>query len=912
MLYSRNLHYVREFLESTALRWDYIVMEMIGHTILQYKILEKLGEGGMGVVYKAQDTKLNRTVALKFLPQHLTSTEEERARFMQEAQAAAALNHPHICTIYGIEEYEGKQFIEMEYVDGVTLRSKVAEKKSGSFFPVNDAVSLAIQIGEALQEAHAKGIVHRDIKAENIMINARNQVKVMDFGLAKLKGSMKLTRTSSTVGTLAYMAPEQIQGGDVDARSDIFSFGVVVFEILSGHLPFRGEHDAAMMYSILNEEPESLLKNRNDLPTDLDRIVHRALEKDPGDRYQHVDDMVSEFRRLQKQTSRVVRPDVAVPRSDQQAEVGKSTFPKKIFLLGIAGLIIVAVLISLFLFRSGGPVKTGLPAGRKMLTVLPFENLGSPDQEYFADGITEEITSKLSSLSGLGVIARSSAMQYKKTTKPVKQIGDELGVSYILQGTVRWENSGGAVHVRVTPQLINVADGTQIWSQPSEAVMASAFTLQSDIAAQVASALDLTLLQGEKQSLAAMPTENSAAYDYYLRANEYMYRSTQESDYRVAEQMLEQAVRADQNFALAYARLGELNSHIYWEYYDHTDQRVRKSKEAAEHALQLDPTLPDAHGAMGWYYYHCLRDYAKAIKEFGTALSAQPNNIDLLLGIGSVYRRQGDFENTLKEFKLAQQIDPRSPAMAGNVAETEIFMRNYSDARRTLDLAMALAPTAADWYCDRTLLEILSGGNIAAAQSSIDEAMHQSTGEGNLLVMYMQLWLGVLRGDYRATLKRLDSLDVAVFTYQSWYIPRQLLHAQIEQYLGQGSQARQDYDAARIILEAELKRHPDDPRMYTSLGLAYAGLGRKADAIRVGKKGVEIIPLSQDAIAPIQQMEDLSRIYARVGEDDLAIDILQQLLSMPADISASMIRLDPSWKPLHGNSRFEKLLAEKL
>ena len=278
---------------------------MIGTIISHYKIVEKLGEGGMGVVYKAEDTKLERTVALKFLPRHLTANEAEKARFLQEAKAASALNHPNVCTIYGIEEYDGQEFIEMEYVDGVTLREKIAGSRSEatSSLQGNTVIAYAVQIGEALHEAHGKGIVHRDVKAENIMVNSKNQIKVMDFGLAKLKGSLKLTRTSSTVGTLAYMAPEQIQGADVDARSDIFSFGVVLFEMLTGRLPFRGDHDAAMMYSIINENPESPLKFRPDVPPELDRIIGRALEKDPADRYQHVDDMVSELRRVQKQSA---------------------------------------------------------------------------------------------------------------------------------------------------------------------------------------------------------------------------------------------------------------------------------------------------------------------------------------------------------------------------------------------------------------------------------------------------------------------------------------------------------------------------------------------------------------------------------------------------------------------------------
>ncbi|MBP1657944.1 MAG: serine/threonine protein kinase, partial [Bacteroidetes bacterium] len=277
---------------------------MIGNTVSHYKILEKLGEGGMGVVYRAEDTRLNRTVALKFLPRGLESHEPERERFLQEAQAASALNHPNVCTIYDIAEAEGQQFIAMEYVDGMTLREKIARAQ----LDIGTAVGYAIQIGEALEEAHAKGIVHRDIKAENIMVNSKNQVKVMDFGLAKLKGSLKLTKTTSTLGTLAYMAPEQIQGGTVDARNDIFSFGVVLYEMLTGHLPFRGEHEAAMMYSIVNEEPESLQVSLPNAPSELLHTVNRALEKDPEERYQTVHEMLIDLRRLKKDTTRVVRP----------------------------------------------------------------------------------------------------------------------------------------------------------------------------------------------------------------------------------------------------------------------------------------------------------------------------------------------------------------------------------------------------------------------------------------------------------------------------------------------------------------------------------------------------------------------------------------------------------------------------
>ncbi|MCX6143686.1 MAG: protein kinase [Ignavibacteriales bacterium] len=336
---------------------------MIGQKISHYKILEKLGEGGMGVVYKAHDLKLDRIVALKFLPHHLTSNEAEQARFLQEARAASALNHPNICAIYSIGEEGEMQFIEMEFVDGVTLR----EKTEGGKLQIAGCVGYAVQIGEALQEAHSKGIVHRDVKMDNIMVNAKDQVKVMDFGLAKLKGSLKLTKTSSTVGTLAYMAPEQIEGGEVDARSDIFSFGVVLYEMLTGHLPFRGEHEAAMVYSIVNEEPEPIEKYRTDLSPVLVNLIQRALEKNPGDRYQSMSDMVIELKRLLKKTSKVVRsasqvthrvgelegtPTTGEAVSPAESGSGKSSsiFRNKLVIIGAAIVAVIIVVGALYEF----------------------------------------------------------------------------------------------------------------------------------------------------------------------------------------------------------------------------------------------------------------------------------------------------------------------------------------------------------------------------------------------------------------------------------------------------------------------------------------------------------------------------------------------------------------------------------
>jgi serine/threonine protein kinase len=344
---------------------------MIGQTISHYKILEKLGEGGMGVVYKAHDTTLDRLVALKFLPPQVSVSEEMKARFLQEARAAAALNHSHICTIHGIEEDGTQIFIVMEYIEGGTLRERLP------FAKANDALSIAVHIGEALQAAHAKGIVHRDIKADNIMLTSTGQAKVMDFGLAKLKGSLKLTRTSGTIGTLAYMAPEQIQGGEVDARSDIFSFGVVLFEMLIGHLPFRGEHEAAMMYSILNEEPESVQKTRQDLTPEIEHIIRRALEKDPDDRYQSAADMTGELRRALKQSSKVTGAMLSSVRSlanpEADAPLRKPKSSRNKYWIGVGGLAVVGLIVAGYvLLKIFGWTSTASLSTSMTMRVLPI------------------------------------------------------------------------------------------------------------------------------------------------------------------------------------------------------------------------------------------------------------------------------------------------------------------------------------------------------------------------------------------------------------------------------------------------------------------------------------------------------------------------------------------------------------
>jgi serine/threonine-protein kinase len=770
---------------------------------------------------------------------------------------------------------------------------------------VPEVIDYALQIGEALQTAHQAGIVHRDIKSENIMVTADGRIKVMDFGLARLRGSARLTRTSSTVGTLAYMAPEQIQGVEADARSDIFSFGVVCFELLTGQLPFHGEHESAIMYSILNQQPDSLQALRPDVPAELDRILQHALEKDPEDRYQHVADMVSELRRLKKQTGRVPPPMSPDRARGESGAVGKTRPSRKRIGIGVAivlGLIAIGFLYRMVLAPGGHST-----SAKKMLVVVPFENLGSSDQEYFADGITEEITSRLSGLSGLGVIARSSAMQYKKTQKPVKQVGEELGVSYILQGTVRWESAAGETHVRVTPQLINVTDGTQIWSESFEAVLSGAFRLQTEIAGNVARALDVALLQPEKRSLEASPTTNSEAYDNYLRALSYYNRSYDERDLRLAELLLTKAVELDPHFASAFAYLSATHSMMYWEEYDHTETRILKAKEAAETSLRLEPALAVAHVALGMYYYHGRLEYDDALRELDQALVLQPSNADALLGIGAVKRRQGKFEEAALDFTKAGEIDPRAGSLQAELAVTYMFLRRFPEAERYADIAMAQSPDWPEPYVHKANTYLRWDGNVAKARAVLNEAASRKVGGQDRHFTVIAVTVDILDGKYQDALDRLSRFEAGAIDAHEYFIPVTLLKGQIFGYMKRPKEEHIAYDSARIMLEHLAKKRPDDARIHGSLGIAYAGLGRKDEAIREGRLAVEQFPMSQEALRGAFRAGELAQIYAMTGEQDAAIQQLEQLLKAPSPFSAPMLRIDPTWTPLRANPRFQEL-----
>ena len=676
---------------------------MIGTTISQYRIIEELGRGGMGVVYKAEDLKLRRIVALKFLPQHLTASPEEEARFLQEAQAAATLNHPNVCTIYDIKEHEApasaggkggnQQFIVMEFVEGMTLRKRIAQAP----FTLDEAILIASQIGDALAEAHAKGIVHRDIKSENIMVNPKLQVKVMDFGLAKLKGSLKLTKTSSTIGTLGYMAPEQIQGEAVDARSDLFSFGVVFFEILTGQLPFRGEHDAAMMYSILNEEPERVAKFRPELTTELDRVIDRALEKSAEDRYQSVADMVSDIRRIKKQSSRVTRP-LQVPQAGGAgpvtSEVSTSTSlppvrlgSRKKKLYGAVGVVLLAIAGILgyrYFFAPASPIDS--------LAVLPFVNSNAdPSMDYLTDGMTESIINSLTRIPQLRVIPRSTVFRFKGKDADPQEVGTKLNVRAILAGRV--SQRGDEITLQL--DLIDVRSQAQIWGEQYRRKASDVIALQEEVVTDVSKELRVALSGETKDQLAKRSTENPDAYKLYLQGR-YFWQKRRATEIRKAIDYLNQAITIDPGYALAYAGLAD--SYLLLEQY--AGQPWKETAPLAEHAarkaLELDKSLGEAHASLAFVKMNDW-DWTGAEKEIKTAIELSPKYATAHHWYGIILSRQERMEEAYHQIETAYEIDPLSPVILLNMGiASDRIKDDYKSAvsyfQKALDLDASFAP----------------------------------------------------------------------------------------------------------------------------------------------------------------------------------------------------------------------------
>jgi serine/threonine protein kinase/Tfp pilus assembly protein PilF len=579
---------------------------MIGTTVSHYKILEKLGEGGMGVVYKAQDTKLDRFVAIKFLPQHLSTSEENKTRFVQEAKATAALNHPNILNVYEIDEQNDGIFFVMEYIDGKTLKSHIANLKTGEGISVRQAIDWTIQISQGLRAAHEKGIVHRDVKPENIILTKDGHPKIMDFGIAKLRGGTGLTKTGASMGTLSYMSPEQAQGLSADLRSDIWSLGITFYEMLTGELPFKAEHEAALLYLINQEEPAVPSALDRKIPHAVDSVVKKALVKDREMRYQNMSELT-------------------IALENVRTEIESAS------------------------------TKT------KAIAVLPFDNISQEkENDYFSDGLTEEIIANLSRLKDMRVVSRTTTMQYKGTKKDIKTIGRELGARYIMEGSVRKFQD----NLRITAQLIDVETDTQLWAETYKGTLADVFDIQEQVSKQIVDALMVKLSPTEKVVLTKRATLNAEAFDCNLRARNFLYRRTKNT-INFSIQLFKKAIELDPRYASAYAGLGEAYASLYQDV-ERTEHYLDKAIESSLKALMYDSSLSEAYAALGLAYYN-KRSFDEAVTASRKAIELDPNNFLGYWILGRIYHNTDRDREAVDLFEKVVKMNPDFYSVYGDL-----------------------------------------------------------------------------------------------------------------------------------------------------------------------------------------------------------------------------------------------------
>ncbi|MFN8666337.1 MAG: protein kinase [Gemmatimonadaceae bacterium] len=857
---------------------------LTGRTFSHFHVHEPLGAGGMGVVYRAEDTLLGRPVALKFLLPMSGADAPARMRLLHEARAAAALDHVNLCTIHEVgEDALGRMFFAMALYPGETLKARIERETR---LPVADAVSIARQVASGLSCAHAAGIVHRDLKPANVMLLPDGAVKVLDFGLATAR-DQSLTTGSLHAGTPAYMAPEQVLGEPLSGRTDLWALGVLLYEMLTGRRPFDGAHEISIATAIVNREPVAPSTLRPDMPSALERLVLSLLVKEPARRVASADAVLA-----------------ALDGASQTAPArARRTFEWSTSLVVAASAVIVILALGLSTLASRR-AGTGATPAERSVAVLPFDNLShTSESAELAVGLHDAVITQLTKVRTLRPISRQSVLAYAGSTKSLRRIGEELDVETVLRASVQQDGR----RVRVTAQLVDARTDRHIWAgQLEREGTDDRFALENEITLAIVDALRAEITAEERVRLTRAPTRNPQAYAFYTRGREYQLRPPGlgsnvfrpgPDEMRAAGRLFRQAVALDTTFALAYARLAQVSP-------DPAEVR-----SAAATALRLQPHIPEAHVAMGWYWLS-VGDDARALAEIAVARRGLPNDAEVQGAEAGLLRKVGRWNEALEGFRRAFRLDPRQPATAVALAFTYASLRRYDEAARTWDRAIELAPDNYRYLVEKGRVYVRGQGITDSLASALRRIPPDFDPAGHTTLARVDLeWL---RRRPREALRAFDTMRPEVYTGDDYLNAAwmRMMRAWIHERLADTAAARVEYRAAAALLEGAATRDSMRARLHAMLGMAYAGLGRRSEAMHQAQLGMAMTPPTRDALFAPLMMHHAAIAYMHVGEMDAAVDLLVRLSTLPTYFGMSPVelRLDPLWDPLRGHPRFRRLV----
>jgi serine/threonine protein kinase/thioredoxin-like negative regulator of GroEL len=878
---------------------------LVGHTIGHYKLSERIGAGGMGDVYLATDIIAGRKAALKLLPAHFTGDAERLKRFQQEAHAVVGLNHPNILTVYEIGEDHSIHYIASELIEGQTLRERLTRGR----MQLSEAVDIAIQVASALAAAHQAGIVHRDIKPENIMRRPDGYVKVLDFGIAKLAEQevpvttprdeallLVETNLGSILGTVRYMSPEQACGAQVDATTDVWSLGVVLYEIVTGHVPFTGNTPREVMSAILEKEPPPLTRNVAHAPAELQQIISKTLRKDRGQRYHSAHELLQALKGLRHKL------EVAAELKRSPATASWLRWVQSPSALALALLVAgLALTLAFYLHRN----LTTISPPEKSIAVLPFENLNKDEENaFFAGGVQDEILTNLAKVADLKVISRTSVMKYKSDIeRNLGEIAKTLGVSHVVEGSV--QRAGG--RVRVSVQLIDARSDAHLWAEHYDRDVADVFGIESEVAQQIVNQLRAKLSDSEKAAIAERPTADLAAYAYYTKAKEMDIWSDWEGAEKTATrkvELLEKATQRDPNFALAYCALAKTQV----EYYDATQDRkhLELAKKAAEAALQVRPDLGEAHLELARYYFFAF-DYRRAREELAIVNRKLPNNAEALEIEGRISRHENRWDASLANLQKASELDPSNRKVLIHLGQIYCEMRRYSELQQLLTrkgASGALENSFVQLFLAETKL---AQGDPVAARSLLEQVPLDYS-------PVAWIWDARFRAalylrDYSAA-NRIITATPAKWTDFAFDGPSSWAEGQIARARGDKGKALAAFAAARKKLEPKLADTPEDPDYLGDIAKLDAGLGRKEEAIREALRAVDLMPIAKDSLNGPTWVANLALVYAWTGERDRGLEQLEKVATLPGlGPTYGDLRFNPCWDDLRGDKRFDKIVA---